>query len=108
MRIVRLDRFPLAIPLAHPMRMAGRTIASTRTVLVRLVTEAREVGWGEANVATALTGETDDSIAAALDLSGRTVENYRTGICSKLHLTGPNALLRFALRERETLLNPAK
>lgn len=70
MRIVRLDRFPLAIPLAHPMRMAGRTIASTRTFVVRLVTEAREVGWGEANVATALTGETDESIAAALDLLG--------------------------------------
>ncbi len=53
-------------------------------------------------------GKTSREIAAALDLSGRTVENYRTGICSKLHLTGPNALLRFALRERETLLKPAK
>ncbi len=53
-------------------------------------------------------GRTSREIAAALDLSGRTVENYRTGICSKLHLTGPNALLRFALRERATLLEPAK
>ncbi len=53
-------------------------------------------------------GKTSREIAATLDLSGRTVENYRTGICSKLQLTGPNALLRFALRERETLLRPAK
>lgn len=53
-------------------------------------------------------GKTSREIAGALDLSARTVENYRTGICSKLHLTGPNALLRFALRERETLLKPAK
>ena len=53
-------------------------------------------------------GKTSREIAAALDLSGRTVENYRTGICSKLHLTGPNALLRFALRERTTLLKSAK
>ena len=53
-------------------------------------------------------GKTSREIAGALDLSGRTVENYRTGICSKLHLTGPNALLRFALRERATLLKPAK
>ncbi len=53
-------------------------------------------------------GRTSREIAAALDLSGRTVENYRTAICSKLHLTGPNALLRFALKERETLIKPAK
>ena len=53
-------------------------------------------------------GKTSREIAAALDLSGRTVENYRTGICSKLYLTGPNALLRFALKERETLLKLTK
>ena len=53
-------------------------------------------------------GKTSREIAAALDLSGRTVENYRTRICSKLRLTGPNALLQFALRERETLFRPAK
>ncbi len=53
-------------------------------------------------------GKTSREIGAALDLSGRTVENYRSGICNKLHLTGPNALLRFALRERATLLKPAR
>lgn len=53
-------------------------------------------------------GKTSREIAAALDLSGRTVENYRTRICSKLHLTGPNALLQFALRERDTLFRSAK
>ena len=53
-------------------------------------------------------GKTSREIAAALDLSGRTVENSRTGICSKLHLTEPNALPRFALRGRTTLLKSAK
>ncbi len=53
-------------------------------------------------------GKTSREIAAALDLSGRTVENYRTRICSKLRLTGPNALLQFALREREALFKPVK
>ena len=33
-------------------------------------------------------GFTSRDIAASLDLSGRTVENYRTNICSKLRLTG--------------------
>jgi DNA-binding NarL/FixJ family response regulator len=53
-------------------------------------------------------GKTSREIAAMLDLSGRTIENYRTRICGKLRLAGPNALLQFALRERETLFKPAK
>ncbi len=68
MRIIRLDRFPITIPLRHPMRMAGRTIATSDSIVVRLVTAGREPGWGEANVATQLTGETAASIGAALDV----------------------------------------
>lgn len=49
-------------------------------------------------------GVTTREIAAALDLSVRTVENYRTVICAKLNLTGPNALLRYALSQRRYLL----
>ncbi len=67
MQIIRLDRFAITIPLRHPMRMAGRTIATSDTIVVRLVTTGREPGWGEANVATQLTGETAASIGAALD-----------------------------------------
>ncbi len=48
-------------------------------------------------------GRTTREIAASLDLSGRTVENYRTAICNKLDLAGPNALLRFALSQRAVL-----
>jgi len=48
-------------------------------------------------------GKTSREIAAMLDLSARTVENYRTAICGKLNLTGPNALLRYALTQRSAL-----
>lgn len=48
-------------------------------------------------------GKTSREIAASLDLSARTIENYRTGICAKLKLTGPNALLRYALSKRVAL-----
>ncbi|RRA48465.1 response regulator transcription factor [Acidipila sp. EB88] len=48
-------------------------------------------------------GFTSREIAASLDLSGRTVENYRTAICTKLNLRGPNALLRYALSQRSAL-----
>lgn len=49
-------------------------------------------------------GLTSREIAASLDLSGRTIENYRTVICAKLNLAGPNALLRFALSQRAALV----
>jgi DNA-binding NarL/FixJ family response regulator len=49
------------------------------------------------------SGKTSREIAASLDLSARTVENYRTAICAKLNLTGPNALLRYALSKRAAL-----
>lgn len=48
-------------------------------------------------------GKTSKEIAAALDLSARTIENYRTVICAKLNLTGANALLRYALSQRAAL-----
>ena len=48
-------------------------------------------------------GFTSREIAASLDLSDRTVENYRTAICAKLDLSGPNALLRYALSHRASL-----
>jgi DNA-binding NarL/FixJ family response regulator len=48
-------------------------------------------------------GKTSREIAASLELSARTIENYRTAICGKLNLTGPNALLRYALSKRAAL-----
>ena len=43
-------------------------------------------------------------IAAKLGVSVRTVENHRAHICQKLELSGPNALLKFALTNRSQLL----
>jgi len=48
-------------------------------------------------------GKTSREIAASFDLSARTIENYRTVICNKLNLAGPNALLRYALSQRAVL-----
>jgi len=48
-------------------------------------------------------GKTSREIAASLDLSLSTFENYRTSISSRLNLTGPNALLRYALSRRSAL-----
>jgi DNA-binding NarL/FixJ family response regulator len=42
-------------------------------------------------------------IGAELFIHYRTVENHRTAICQKLGLSGPNALLKFALKHRSEL-----
>lgn len=41
--------------------------------------------------------KTSKEIAAELFISHRTIENYRTNICSKLNLRGSHALIKFAL-----------
>jgi DNA-binding NarL/FixJ family response regulator len=43
------------------------------------------------------------AIAEELFVSPRTVEHHRSHICSKLKLSGPNALLRFALEHKDML-----
>ena len=66
MKITRIDPIPLSLPLRKPMLMAGRTFQTLETVLVRIETEGRHAGWGEASVAPFLTGETASSIVAAM------------------------------------------
>jgi DNA-binding NarL/FixJ family response regulator len=42
-------------------------------------------------------GQTSAAIARQLSVSPKTIENHRSHICRKLGLSGPQALLRFAL-----------
>ena len=42
-------------------------------------------------------------IGAELSIHYRTVENHRTNICRKLGLEGANALLRFALQNKQNV-----
>lgn len=46
---------------------------------------------------------TSKEIAADMNISVRTVEFHRAGICTKLQLKGPQALLRFALENKKIL-----
>ncbi len=47
---------------------------------------------------------TTKSIAEIFSISPKTVENHRSNICMKLDLSGKNALLRYVLENKETLL----
>lgn len=47
--------------------------------------------------------QSSKEIADSLFIHYRTVENHRTNICQKLGLSGPNALLKFALQNKDKL-----
>lgn len=47
--------------------------------------------------------KTSKEIAAELFISYRTIENYRTNICSKLNLRGSHALIKFALEHQHEI-----
>jgi DNA-binding NarL/FixJ family response regulator len=49
-------------------------------------------------------GKTTKEIAAEFFISPRTVESHRSNICEKLHLTGSNRLLQFALKNHDALI----
>jgi DNA-binding NarL/FixJ family response regulator len=81
-----LRRHTDAAPLAQSTPSLSLLTESERRVL-RLVAD----------------GRTSRDIAEQLFVSVRTVEDHRANICQKLHLHGPNALLRFALAHRSEL-----
>lgn len=68
MKITRIDTIPLRLPLRKPMAMGGRSYEAVETVLVRVETTGRHVGWGEASAAPFLTGETSGSIMAMVPM----------------------------------------
>ncbi len=66
MRIAALEALAVALPLARPMKMSGVEIATAENVLARVADERGRVGWGEAASAPSMTGETVESMAAAV------------------------------------------
>ncbi|MFG1272305.1 mandelate racemase/muconate lactonizing enzyme family protein [Xanthobacter flavus] len=67
-RLVRMDLFPVAIPLTRPMKMSGVTIRHAENLFVRLEAVDGSVGWGEAASAPTMTGETLWGMTAAARL----------------------------------------
>lgn len=63
--IGRMEVFRVALPLAAPVHMSGRTFDVADNVLVRLEADGVE-GWGEVTSALATTGEDPDAIEGSL------------------------------------------
>src|SRR6476661_3819045 len=66
MNIKRIEAIAVSLPLTKPIKMAGVELTTADNVLVRLETDQGIVGWGEAASAPNMTGETVESMTAAI------------------------------------------
>lgn len=66
MKITRVEPIAVSLPMRQPIKMAGVELTAADNVLVRLETDTGVVGWGEAASAPSMTGETVESMVAAV------------------------------------------
>ena len=84
--IRRIEPIAVSLPMTKPMKMAGVLIKAADNVLVRVELDGGHVGWGEAASAHSMTGETVESMMAAvrhmapalLDMDGADIEAVST------------------------------
>jgi DNA-binding NarL/FixJ family response regulator len=89
---------PFVSPSMTAALLDRRTQSQARPALGSLTpAERRILGMIAAGMPT-------KSIAAELHVHPRTVETHRANICYKLHLSGTNSLLRFALEHKSELI----
>jgi L-alanine-DL-glutamate epimerase-like enolase superfamily enzyme len=66
MKIRRVEPIAVRIPMKKPVVMTGVEIRVAENVLVRLEADNGTLGWGEAAAAPTMTGETVESMLAAI------------------------------------------
>src|SRR5215471_8512966 len=66
MKIKQVEPIAVSFPMKKPVVMAGVEIRQADNVLVRLEADSGAVGWGEAASAPTMTGETVESMMAAV------------------------------------------
>jgi len=66
MRIKTIEPIAVSLPMLKPVIMAGEEVRRADNVLVRIAADNGLVGWGEAAAAPVMTGETLESIVAAV------------------------------------------
>ena len=70
MLIASVEAIPVRVPLTKPIVMSHITVEQSDNVLVKVTTDDGLIGWGEGVEATDLTGETQQSIKAAIEFIG--------------------------------------
>jgi len=67
MHITSIEPIAVSLPMLKPVIMAGEVVRRADNVLVRIEADDGTVGWGEAASAPVMTGETLESIVAAVN-----------------------------------------
>ena len=66
MRITKIEPIAVSIPMTKPVKMSGIEIRAADNVLVRMESDTGIIGWGEGASAPNMTGETLESMMAAV------------------------------------------
>ena len=74
MKIKHVEAIAVSLPMKKPVFMAGVEIRTADNVLVRIEAGNGVVGWGEAASAPSMTGETVESMMAAIAYLAPAVE----------------------------------
>ena len=74
MQIKRVEPIAVSFPMKKPVFMAGVEIRQADNILVRVEADNAVVGWGEAASAPTMTGETVESMMAAVAYLAAAVE----------------------------------
>lgn len=90
MKITKIETTEIKIPLVTPFKTALRTVDAVHDIVVRVITDDGQEGFGEAPPTAVITGDTLGSIRCAIEdfiapsLLGMEIENL-DGIMRKLH-----------------------
>ena len=76
MKIKRIEPIAVSMPLLKPVKMAGVELTTADNLLVRIESDTGVVGWGEAASAPIMTGETVESMVAAVRHLRRYIEGH--------------------------------
>ena len=66
MKICKIELGYIDIPLVTPFKTALRTVSSVNDLIVKVTAEDGTVGYGEAPPTAVITGDTKESIEAAI------------------------------------------
>jgi muconate cycloisomerase len=108
MKIKHIEPIAVSLPMKKPVIMAGEEVTRADNVLVRVESDTGVVGWGEAASAPTMTGETVESMMAAIRyltpaVEGRPATNITDIIAAMAHRmygnTGAKAAIEIALHD---------
>lgn len=66
MTITHIDIFGYDLPLVRPLQLRGQTLTSRSGFLIRLISDTKHIGWGEAAPLPGFSSESSESVVAEL------------------------------------------